>query len=266
MRIEPYYDHDGIQIYHGDALTLLPFLEIDGAAAVVTDVPYASGARTEAQKSRSGAMVRGAKWDTKPIENDQMTTTGFIWMIRELCYAVRPRLIDGGSFLTFIDWRQWPHLVGAVETTNLRVNQMIVWDKLHYGMGAGFRTQHELILHASKDTARIFDHGTGNVLRFKRVDNEYHPSPKPPELLEKLIRVVSRPGELIVDPMCGAGSTLIAAKMCGRRAIGIEIEEKHCRSAATLCDQQVLTFTDETKETGATQLELIAEPARDAGK
>ncbi len=246
----PFYAADGITIYHGDALAVLSGLA-GQVAAVVTDVPYASGARTEAKKASSGAMVRGRRWEAKPIENDQMTTVGFIWMIRELCFAVRPLLITVGSFLTFIDWRQWPHLAGAVETANLRVNSMLVWDKLHYGMGAGFRTQHELILHASNGTPRIYDHGCGNVLRFKRVDNDLHPSPKPPELLERIIRVVTQPGDLVLDPMCGSGATLVAAKACGRPAIGIEIEEQHCRTAANACDQHQFCFQDTVAPTQA---------------
>jgi len=121
----------------------------------VTDPPYASGARTEANKPSSGAMVRGQRWNSRPIENDQMTTTGFVWLIREVCQAVRPLLMTGGSLLSFIDWRQWPNLVGAVESTNLRVNGMIVWDKQSMGLGHGFRAQHELVLHASRGVARV---------------------------------------------------------------------------------------------------------------
>jgi|ERR1035437_1518182 DNA modification methylase len=77
--MKPYYEQDGITIYHGDTLDTLHALECS-IDAVVTDPPYASGARTEAKKSSSGAMVRGQRWAAKPIENDQMTTTGFIWL------------------------------------------------------------------------------------------------------------------------------------------------------------------------------------------
>lgn len=67
----PYYDHGGIQIWCGDCLDVLPALDLSGLAAVVTDPPYASGARREADKPSSGAMVRGQRWAEKPIENDQ---------------------------------------------------------------------------------------------------------------------------------------------------------------------------------------------------
>jgi site-specific DNA-methyltransferase (adenine-specific) len=238
----PYYEDDLVTLYHGDCLKTLDALSIAGTelAAVVTDPPYASGARTEAAKSTSGAMLRGARWASKPIENDQMTSTGFVWLIREVCYAVRPMLIDGGNLLAFIDWRQWPNLVGAIETTNMRVNGMVVWDKQSYGLGNGFRAQHELVCHASKGTARIASRSVGNVLAAKRVPNDDHPSPKPVSLMETLLEVVSEPGELVLDPFAGGGATLLAARNLGRRAIGIESEEQHCETTARRLAQDTL--------------------------
>ncbi len=239
--MEPYYEADGIQIFHGDSLDVLADLSID-VDAVVTDPPYASGARAEASKSSSGAMLRGVKWNAKPIENDQMTTTGFVWLLRAVAMRCRPLLPDGGSFLSFIDWRQWPNLVGALETCNYRVQGMIVWDKGSIGLGNGFRSQHELICHASKGVPTITDRGVGNVLRHPRVEPVDHPSPKPLALMEQLAAVVTPLGGLILDPFMGAGTTLRAAKNRGRRAIGIEIEERYCEIAANRLAQGVLNL------------------------
>lgn len=242
MSLKPYYEHAGITIYHGDTLAVLRGLEGVRVQAVITDPPYASGARTEAQRNSSGAMVRGQRWAAKPIENDQMTTPSFIWLMREACYALRPLLDDGASVLSFIDWRQWPNLLGAVESTNLRVNQMVVWDKCSYGLGNGFRAQHELILHASNGTPRVVSRSVGNVLQHKRDDNEDHPSPKPVGLIRQLMQVVTEPGDLVLDAFMGAGSTLIAAKEEKRRAIGIEVEERYCEIAAHRLSQEVLAL------------------------
>ena len=241
--MKPYYEdlNSGITIYHGDVLEVLPALDVE-IQAVVMDPPYASGARTEAAKPSSGSMVRGQRWAAKPIENDQMTTPGFVWFMREVCLAVRPLLIDGGSVLSFIDWRQWPNLVGAIESTNLRVNQMVVWDKESYGLGNGFRSQHELICHASKGTPQIESRSVGNVLAETRDRNDDHPSPKPVPLIQTLLEVVSTPGGLVLDPFMGAGPTLRAAKNLGRRAIGIEIEEKYCEIAAQRLSQEVMAL------------------------
>ncbi len=234
----PYYQDDHCTIYHGDTLEVL--WTLDAVDAVVTDPPYASGSRLEAAKSSSGAMLRAGRFADRPIELDQMTTTGFVWMMRAVAQACRPLLPDGGSFLSFIDWRQWPNLVGALETCNYRVQGMVVWDKGHFGLGNGFRAQHELICHASKGVPTIYDKGTGNVLRWSREQPIDHPSPKPEELMEQLTAVVSPSGGTILDPFMGSGTTLRAAKNIGRKAIGIEIEERYCEIAAKRLAQEVL--------------------------
>ncbi len=237
----PYYDEDGITIYHGDALAVLAGLEAS-IDAIVTDPPYASGSRSEASRVSSGAMVRGERFGNNPIENDQMTTTGFVWLIREVILAAKPMLRPGGSVLSFIDWRQWPTLVGAIESCNLRVQNMVVWDKGAIGMGNGYRNRHELIAHASDGVPIVSDRGTPNVLAFAVDDTlievrkdppKFHPSPKPVALMERLLAVVTAPGDLVLDPFAGGGATLIAAKRTGRRCIGIESSAAHCRTIAS---------------------------------
>lgn len=237
--MKPYYADGLVTIYHGDALDVLAGLEL-AVDAVVTDPPYASGTRQEAGKSSSGAMLRAGRFANRPLDLDQMTTTGFVWLMRAIAMQTRPMLVDGGSFLSFIDWRQWPNLVGALETANLRVQGMIVWDKEHFGMGNGFRSQHELICHASKGVPTIYDKGMGNVLRHPRMEPLDHPSPKPQRVMQQLIQVVSPVGGLVLDPFMGSGTTLRAAKALGRHAIGIEMDEGYCKVAVARLSQEVL--------------------------
>lgn len=236
---EPYYRDDLVTLYHGDCLDVLAGIE-GPVDAVVTDPPYASGTRHEASKSASGAMQRAGRFHDRPIELDQMTTVGFVWLMRAVGQWARAELVDGGSLLSFIDWRQWPQLVGALETCNLRIQGMVVWDKGHFGLGNGFRSQHELICHASKGVPAIHDKGVGNVLQAKRQEPVDHPSPKPVDLMQRLIAAVTPERGLLVDPFAGSGTTLYAAKSLGRRAIGVEIEERYCETAARRLSQGVL--------------------------
>lgn len=238
--MKPYYQDGSCTIYHGDALDVLSGLAVD-IHAVIMDPPYASGTRAEAKKSVSGQMLRGKRF-ANPIENDQMTTPGFIWLMREVASALRPLLVEGGSLLSFIDWRQWGNLLGAIESANYRANMMVVWDKAHFGMGHTFRNQHELILHASKGKPKMASRAVSNVLRCKREVNANHPSPKPIALMEELVKAVVAPGDLIMDPFMGAGATLVAAKNLNRRAIGIELEERYCEIAANRLSNQALTL------------------------
>jgi site-specific DNA-methyltransferase (adenine-specific) len=237
----PYYRDDAVTIYHGDALDVIAELSID-VDAVITDPPYASGTRLEAGKSSSGAMLRAGRFADRPIDLDQMTTTGFVWLMRAVAIGVYPLMRDGSSFLTFIDWRQWPNMVGALETANLRIQGMVVWDKGHFGMGNGFRSQHELICHASKGVPTIYDKGVGNVLGFPRQEPTDHPSPKPLGLMQRLIRTVTKPGDLVLDPFMGGGTTLRAAKNEGRRVIGVESVERYCEATALRLGQEVMDF------------------------
>lgn len=230
-----------MSLVHGDALDFIASIEYS-VDAVVTDPPYASGTRLEAAKSSSGAMQRAGRFSDRPLDLDQMTTTGFVWLLRAVARGVYPVLGEGRSFLCFIDWRQWPNLVGALETANLRIQGMLVWDKGHFGLGNGFRAQHELICHASKGVPTIVDRGVGNVLAFPRQEPIHHPSPKPLGLMEKLITTVTEPGDLILDPFAGSGTTLVAAKNLGRRAIGVESDEGYCEVAARRLRQDVLDF------------------------
>lgn len=246
----PYFDDGTCVIYHGDVLDVLAEIE-PTVDVVLTDPPYSSGTRLEAHKSSSGAMLRAGRFSTRPIELDQMTTTGFVWLMRAVAAGVRPLLPEGGSLLSFIDWRQWPNLVGALETCNYRVQGMVVWDKGSMGLGNGFRSQHELVCHASKGVPTVHDRSVGNVLRAARVEPVDHPSPKPVGVIEHILPVVTPPGGTVLDPFMGSGSTLRAAANRGFRAIGIETDERYCEAAATRCAQGALAFGDTTEATSA---------------
>ncbi len=79
-----------------------------------------------------------------------------------------------------------------------------------------------------------------------RTENNGHPSPKPLSVIRHLVETLTTPDEVVIDPFLGSGTTLVAAKQLGRRAIGIEVEERFCEMAA-----QRLTHEDLLREAGA---------------
>jgi hypothetical protein len=102
-------------------------------------------------------------------------------------------------------------------------------------MGNGFRSQHELVCHASKGVPNVYDKGIGNVFRHPRVEPVDHPSPKPEEVMQKLIRCVTPARRHSCSTRSPApGRRLRAAKNIGtvRDAIGIESVEAHCETTA----------------------------------
>lgn len=233
--MKPYYQDDLVTLYHGDCRDVIGSLEcID---LLVTDPPYSSGARRDAEKQVRGSMLREGD-DEDWFSHDAMTAWGFSWFLRSVLGALRDRLPKGSHLYVFTDWRQQPNIYGMLEATGYRVNHSLTWDKQHYGMGAYWRNQHENIVFASCGTPKpMLDRGMGSVLRHRGVspDSRVHPTEKPEPLLLDIIRAV--PGDVVFDPFAGSGSTLVAAKRLGRRAIGVELEEEHCEVAANRCRQ-----------------------------
>lgn len=120
---------------------------------------------------------------------------------------------------------------------------ILVWDKAKLGMGAIFRNQHEFIVHMSAGNPTPPQRrDMPNVLRYPSVRDGDHPTEKPTALLQDLLSVVAAPGSVVLDPFAGSGSTLTAAQATGRKAIGIEADERYCEIAARRLAQDVLDF------------------------
>ena len=238
--MKPYYSDDLVTLYHGDCLAVIAELGAGTVQGVVTDPPFSSGARTDAGKSMRGGMLRGQKWEADWFSHDNMATHGFLFLMRLLCAELHRITAVGGAAHFFIDWRMYPNLYGAVESSGWQVKNLVVWDKQSFGMGTNYRNQHELVIYAEKGDAKFQRHDLGNVIRASRSGTENHPTEKPTSLLRTMIGASTVSGACVIDPFAGSGSTLVAAKAIQRRAIGIEIDERHCETAAQRLSQSVL--------------------------
>lgn len=227
--MKPYYEDDSCVIYHGDCREVLP--SIAGAVdVIVTDPPYSSGGFQESGKSGGSIGTR----DSTVIQFDNLSTRGYERLMREvLRYANQ-----ADEVYAFTDWRMWIHTFDSIEAAGWRVRNMLVWDKGQMGMGMPWRNQHELIAFGKRSPGRIIDGKLGNVLRAARSGNRNHPTEKPVDLLTTIIG--NSDGSVVLDPFMGSGTTLRAAKDLGRKAIGIEIEERYCEIAAKRLAQEVL--------------------------
>ena len=105
---------------------------------------------------------------------------------------------------------------------------MIVWNKGTPGMGMGWRAQHEICLFAVRQTVKFDGHkAQGNVITCNRSGNEFHPTQKPVELIEKILEVSDMAGT-VYDPFGGSGTTLIACEKLGRSALLCELSPDFC--------------------------------------
>lgn len=216
--MKPYYDDGQCTIFHGDCREILPSLCAD---ALVTDPPYGIAF---VAGTRNGEDGWNSRWAGKEIAGD-----------KDL--ALRDWVLDwwgAGAALVFGSWKREPPK---------RVRETLVWDKVvSTGMGAldiPWRPSWEEIYVLGHGFTGSREHG---VLRFSlptlAPERKWHPTPKPLALMRYLIGKC--PPGVVLDPFMGSGTTLRAAKDLGRKAIGIEIEERYCEIAAERLGQEVL--------------------------
>lgn len=220
--LEPYYQDEAVTIYHGDCREIIPALPSETVDLVLTDPPY--GVTYESNR----VVGRG----TNPISNDGTRLS--LRLYRQTIPLLKTR-----HLLWFTRWDAWPD-VWDIIGQSFPLRGLLVWDKGHPGMGdlSHWGCSYELI--ASAGEGRITGARDSSVLRYSPVQpkDRKHPTEKPAGLLAYLIEKLD--AHLIVDPFMGSGATLSAAKGLGRKAIGIEIEERYCEIAAKRMAQAVL--------------------------
>lgn len=207
----PYYDEAGVTIYHGDSREVIPLVVAD---VVITDPPYGIG-------------VEYGTFEDRPANLDALIAD--VWPL--LAPYKRIALTPG---------------VG-----NLRRYPPPAWTLCWFDPGGtgsgpwGFCTWQPILVYG-QDPYLVAGKGRrpDGLQMMQRGDPDRHvdhPCPKPLSLMRWLIqRVALDPAEVILDPFMGSGSTLRAAKDLGRRAIGIDVEERFCEVAAKRMAQEVL--------------------------
>lgn len=239
----PYYQDDSVTIYHGDALWLIP--EMPAVDAIVTDPPYSSGGMFRGDRTGS-TVAKYVQTDTiaerfefSGDNRDQRAYLAWVslWMGAALQVA-KP----GASACIFSDWRQLPTTTDAVQAGGWIWRGIGVWDKTEAARPrSGLSAQAEYAVWATAGPVPDLNVYLPGVFRHPTVRgaNREHITEKPLELMRWLARLAPVEG-IVLDPFAGSGTTLMAAKSQGRKAIGIEIEERYCEIAANRCRQEVL--------------------------
>ena len=203
---EPYYDRDGITIYNADCRQVLPFLgRFD---LLLTDPPYGIGIAKMNMGNQQDHKT--ADWDDNAISD---------WLIAASRETASKAIIWGGNY-----YRNEPS------------GSWLVWDKETAGVTSF--ADAELAWTNLGKAIRLYRHlWSGPYMKTK--ENRVHPTQKPLALMRWCVSLVPD-AETIFDPFMGSGTTLVAAKLEGRKAVGIEINERYAESAAKRLEQGVL--------------------------
>ena len=248
--MKPYYQSDGMTIYHADCREVLPTLEDKSIDVVMTDPPYGhnNNNNNDLIARREKALGKGSPGEARPIHGDgEEATPVFREVIEQVSGLLRRGACCcccGGGGGPDPQFARWSLILDEL----IGFKHAVVWDKGGLGMGWHYRRNYEFVLVAQKPGATCTwngDNNTSNVLRINGLipSASDHPTPKPVALMQHFIRLHSNRGDLILDPFMGAGTTLVAAKNLGCRAIGIEIDEQWCEKAAKRLAQGVFDFS-----------------------
>lgn len=152
---------------------------------------------------------------------------------------------DGAIAFVCMDWRHMGELLCAGESAFTELKNLVVWNKSNGGMGAFYRSKHELVFVFKRGTAphtnsfglgetgryrkNVWDYaGISSISRGRSEELAMHPTVKPVALIADAIQDCSRGGEIVLDGFGGSGSTLIAAEKTGRCARLIEYDARYC--------------------------------------
>ena len=226
----PYYQDESVTLYHGDCREVLAWLADESVAAVITDPPYTERTHKKARTpEREGVTAFAAITDADL--DDILAECG---------------RVSSGWVVATLDYR---HAVGydVAPPPGLKVQRLGVWVKTNpTPQLSGDRPAQgwESIAYMHRaDRRSVWSGGGTHGNHVSPIPPpEGHPTAKPLPLVAKWVRWFTKPGDIILDPFAGSGTTLRAAVDEGRRAVGVELEERYCEAIAKRLAQGVLNF------------------------
>lgn len=269
--MKPYCENGDITIYHGDCREVLPTLSTSGFDLMLADPPYGDTSLDWDERDLSWLSV-GA-----PI----LQPSASVW-----CFGSLRMFMAQAGDLAQLGWRLAQDVVWEKHNGSSfhadrfkRVHEHVVQ---FYRTAATWESIYKHPIKTMDATARTLrrkrrpphmgnleEKGTGYDSRdggprlmtsviFVPSCHGYaqHETQKPVGILLPLLEYSCPPGGAVIDPTMGVGSTLVAAKSLGRRAVGIEIQERYCEAAAKRLEQEVMTFSEPERKPAAEQTEM----------
>ena len=250
---------------------------MDGAkaAAVFTDPPY----NVPVNGHVSGKGIK--KHREFPMAAGEMTSDEFYAFLADAFRLMVSHSVDGATFFACMDWRHILEIVDAVQGLNCELLNLCVWVKPNGGMGSLYRSRHELVFvfgkHGAKRVNNVqlgrFGRNRTNVWNYPGMNSfarrgrtralDLHPTVKPVAMVGDAILDVTQRGDIVLDPFCGSGTTILAAERTGRLGYAIELDPGHVDTAIARWER--MTKQTAVHASGKTFEEIRAERHREQG-
>lgn len=232
--MSPYYADDAITLYHGDCRELLAEMPDRSVDAVITDPPYSEHThRNATTNAETGAFHRAVTFEAI----DRPT----LWAVLADCGRVTRRWV-----IATLDYR---HAFDMHDDppSGLRLLRVGVWTKPNptpqlSGDRPGQGWEAIAFLHVDDTKPRWNGGGRSSVWHHPTSKGEGHPTAKPLGMVGDWVRLFTDPGDTVLDPFAGSGTTLRAAVDNGRKAIGCELDERYCELIVKRMGQTALDF------------------------
>jgi DNA modification methylase len=201
----------------------------------------------------------------------EMTSVAFTSFLTTIYQHLVANSLDGSIHYICMDWRHMQEMLTAGYKVYSELKNVCVWNKSNGGMGSFYRSKHEHIFVWKSGTAahvnnfelgqygryrtNVWDYAGVNTFSSERMDElQMHPTVKPVALVADAIKDCSKQGDIILDPFCGSGTTVIAAERTGRKARALEIDPVYVDVAVRRWEQ--LTGKSATLSSGETFEEI----------
>ena len=221
----PYYDHAGITIYHADAADVHSHLQ---GEVIVTDPPFGISGGVGSNRKRGKGTYASTGWeDTLDYITDSIVPT-----LTVLVNRIGRAVIKTGK-------PALPAYCRSMNPTDIGC----FWQPAAPGFGSWGHNNFTPILYFGRSPNGNL--GNSGIQVTEVPPPIAHPCPTPYKAWAWLVCKASLEGETVIDPFMGSGTTLLAAKNNGRKAIGVEIEERYCELAAERLSQDVLDLSSD---------------------
>ena len=229
-----YYQDENVTLYHADCREVMAGMDEQSVAAVITDPPYTERTHAKARSSSAGKVTEGITAFSAISDaelRNVLTDCGRVsegWVVATLDYrhAVEfdsspPDGLKCQRVGVWVKTNPTPQITGDRPAQG--------WEAIAY-------------LHRAQGRSKWNGGGAHGNYVSPVAPPEGHPTAKPLPMLRDMVRKFTNPGDTVFDPFAGSGTTLRAALDEGRKAIGVELDERYCELIAKRLGQGAFDF------------------------